>query len=98
MLTKCKKWKSVKIDPNQVLMVRFDAESPQESESDPESTRRSNLNPNKAKNRFRQIVDFSAKCVFALTEALLNPISIRIEHRGATNFSYMLTPPGVDWA
>ena len=98
MQTNCKQWKSVKIDPNQVLMVRFDAESPQESESDPESTRRSNLNPNKAKHRFRQIVDLIAKCVFALTEALLNPISIRIEHRGATNFSYMLPPPGVDWA
>ena len=78
MLTKCEKWKSVKTDPHQDLMVQFDTESPQASESDPESTRESNLNPNKAKNRFRQIVDFSAKCVFALTEALLTPISIQI--------------------
>ena len=79
-------------------MVRFDAESPQESEFDPESTRGCNLKPNEPKNRFRKIVDFKTKCVFALIEALLSPISIRIEHRGATNFSYMLTPPGVDWA
>ena len=79
-------------------MVRFDAESPQEFESDPESTRGGHLRLNKAKHHSRQIVDFSAKCVFALTEALLSPISIRIEHRGATNFSYILTPLGVDWA
>ena len=65
-------------------MVRFDAESPQESEFDPESTRGCNLKPNKPKNRFRKIVDFGTKCVFALIEALLSPISIRIKHRGAS--------------
>ena len=79
-------------------MVRFDAESPQEFDSEPGEARGDHLRLNKAKHHSRQIVDFSAKCVFALNEAVVARISKRIEHRGATNFSYMLTPPGVDWA
>ena len=54
MVTKnLKKSKSPKIAPNQVLMVRFDAESPQEFESDPGEARGGHLRQNKAKVDFR---------------------------------------------
>ena len=48
-----KKTKSPKIAPNRVLMVRFDAESPQEFESDPGEARGGHLRLNKAKFDFR---------------------------------------------
>ena len=48
-----KKSKSPKICPNRVLMVRFDAESPQEFESDPGEARGGHLRLNNPKIRFQ---------------------------------------------
>ena len=50
---KCQKIKIAKIGPNRVLMVRFDAESPQEFESDAGEARGGHLRLNKPKFHFR---------------------------------------------